>query len=59
MTPVVVLIGAGIGVGIALVISGIWSTGPPVGRMSMMKRLDPANRQAALCAVILAWWWGW
>jgi Flp pilus assembly protein TadB len=54
MTPVVVLIGAGIGVGIALVISGMWSTGPPVGRMSMMKRLDPANRQAALCAVILA-----
>jgi tight adherence protein B len=54
MTPVVVLIGAGIGVGIALVISGIWSSSPPVGRMSMMKRLDPANRQAALCAVILA-----
>jgi Flp pilus assembly protein TadB len=54
MTPVVVLVGAGIGVGIALVISGIWSTGPPVGRMSMMKRLDPANRQAAICAVILA-----
>ena len=27
MTPVVVLFGAGIGVGIALVIGGIWSTG--------------------------------
>ena len=54
MTPVVVLFGAGIGVGIALVISGIWSTGTPVGRPSLMKRLDAANRQAALCAMTLA-----
>ena len=54
MTPVVVLIGAGIGVGLALVVSGFWSTGAPVRRMSMTKRLDPANRQAALCAVVLA-----
>lgn len=54
MTPVVVLVGAGIGVGVVLVISGIWSTGAPVGRMSMAKRLDPANRQAAICAVALA-----
>jgi Flp pilus assembly protein TadB len=54
MTPVVVLVGAGIGVGIALVIGGIWSTGYPVRRMAMAKRLDPANRQAALCAVVLA-----
>jgi len=51
MTPVLVLFGAGIGVGLALVIGGIWSTGSPVGRMSITKRLDPANRQAALCAV--------
>jgi len=54
MTPVVVLIGAGIGVGIALVISGLWPTGAPVGRMAAIKRLDPANRQAAICAVALA-----
>jgi hypothetical protein len=54
MTPVVVLFGAGIGVGIALVIGGIWSTGSPVRRIPMAKRLDPANRQAALCAVVLA-----
>ena len=47
MTPVVVLVGAGIGVGLALVISGFWSTGAPVGRMSLTKRIDPANRQAA------------
>jgi hypothetical protein len=54
MTPVVVLFGAGIGVGIALVVGGIWSTESPVRRMAMAKRLDPANRQAALCAVVLA-----
>ena len=54
MTPVVVLFGAGIGVGIALIVSGLWSTSAPVKRASMMKRLDPANRQAALCAVALA-----
>ena len=53
MTPVVVLFGAGIGAGIALLIGGIWSTGSRVGRMSMAKRLDPANRQAAVCAVAL------
>jgi tight adherence protein B len=54
MTPVVVLIGAGIGAGLALVVGGLWSTAPPVRRVSMMKRLDPANRQAALCAALLA-----
>lgn len=54
MTSVVVLIGAGIGVGIALVISGLWPTRPPVGRMAAIKRLDPANRQAAICAITLA-----
>jgi hypothetical protein len=54
MTPVVVLFGAGIGVGIALVVGGIWSTGSPVRRIPMAKRLDPTNRQAALCAVVLA-----
>jgi Flp pilus assembly protein TadB len=53
MTPVVVFFGAGIGVGIALLIGGIWSTGSRVGRMSIAKRLDPANRQAAVCAVAL------
>ena len=54
MTPVVVLFGAGIGVGLALVISGIWSTARPAGRLSFTKRVDPANRQAAACAVVLA-----
>ena len=54
MTPVVVLIGAGIGAGLALIVGGLWSTASPVRRVSMMKRLDPANRQAALCAVFLA-----
>ncbi len=54
MTPVVVLFGAGIGVGFALVISGIWSTARPVGRLSVTRRIDPANRQAAACAVVLA-----
>ncbi len=54
MTPVVVLFGAGIGVGLALVIGGIWSTARPAGRLSVMRRLDPANRQAAACAVVLA-----
>jgi Flp pilus assembly protein TadB len=52
MTPVVVLFGAGIGAGLALLIGGIWSTGSRVGRITMTKRLDPANRQAALCAVV-------
>jgi Flp pilus assembly protein TadB len=54
MTAVVVLFGSGIGVGMALIVSGLWSTSAPVRRASMMKRLDPANRQAAKCAVALA-----
>ena len=54
MTPVVVLFGAGIGVGIALVIGGIRSTARPGRRLSLMKKVDPANRQAAACAVLLA-----
>ncbi len=54
MTTVVVLIGAGIGAGLALIVGGLWSTASLVRRVSMMKRLDPANRQAALCAVVLA-----
>jgi len=54
MTPVVVLIGAGIGAGLALIVGGLWSTASPVRRVSMVKRLDPANRQAALCAAVLA-----
>ena len=35
MTPVVVLFGAGIGAGLALLIGGMWSTGLPTGRMTM------------------------
>lgn len=54
MTPVVVLFGAGIGVGIALVIGGVRSTARPPGRLSLVRRVDPANRQAAACAVLLA-----
>jgi len=54
MTPVAVLFGAGIGVGLALVISGIWSTARPPGRLSVTRRIDPANRRAAACALILA-----
>ena len=53
MTPLVVLFGAGIGAGLALLIGGIWATGSRAGRMTMTKRLDPANRQAAVCAVVL------
>jgi len=53
MTPVVVLFGAGIGAGLALLVGGIWSTDSRVRRMTMTKRLDPANRQAAVCAVVL------
>jgi len=53
MRPVVVIFGAGIGAGIALLIGGIWSTGSRVERMAIAKRLDPANRQAAVCAVAL------
>ena len=30
MTPVVVLIGAGIGAGLALIVGGLWSTASPV-----------------------------
>jgi len=54
MTPVAVLFGAGIGVGLALVIGGIWSTARPAKASSPLRRIDPANRQAALCAVLLA-----
>jgi len=54
MTPLVVLFGAGIGVGLALAIGGIWSTARPAGRLSLIRRFDPANRQAAACAVFLA-----
>ena len=54
MTPVVVLFGAGAGVGLALVVSGIWSTARPARRPSLTKRIDPVNRQGVLCAVVLA-----
>jgi Flp pilus assembly protein TadB len=54
MTPVIVLFGAGVGVGLALVISGIWSSARPAGRLSVTRRIDPANRQAAACALALA-----
>jgi tight adherence protein B len=54
MTAVVVLFGAGVGVGVALVISGIWSTARPTKRPSLTKRIDPVNRQGAVCAVVLA-----
>lgn len=53
MTPVAVLFGAGVGAGLALVIGGIWSTVRPQRRKSLVRRVDPANRQAALCAVVL------
>jgi tight adherence protein B len=54
MTPVAVLFGAGVGAGLALLIGGIWSTMRPAKRRSPLKRIDPQNRQAALCAVLLA-----
>jgi Flp pilus assembly protein TadB len=54
MTPVIVLFGAGVGVGLALVISGIWSSARPAGRLSVTRSIDPANRQAAACALALA-----
>jgi len=54
MTPVVVLVGAGIGAGIALVLFGLWPTSPPVRHLAGRKALDPANRQAALFAAVLA-----
>jgi tight adherence protein B len=53
MTLVVVLFGAGMGAGLALLIGGIWATGSRVRRVTMTRRFDPANRQAALCAVVL------
>ena len=48
MTPVVVLFGAGIGVGIALLIGGLWSTGPAgwaaVGHAAHRPRQPPGRR---------------
>ena len=41
------------GAGLALLIGGIWATGSRVGRTTMTRRLDPANRQAAVCAAVL------
>lgn len=52
MTPVAVLLGAGVGVGLALVVTGIWSSARPARRPSLTRRVDPANRQAAVAAVI-------
>ena len=52
MTPVVVLFGAGAGIGLALIISGIWSSARPVRKATLTKRIDPANRQAAAAALI-------
>jgi Flp pilus assembly protein TadB len=54
MTPVVVLLGAGVGIGLALVVGGLWPSATPVRRVAVARRLDPANRQAAGCAVLLA-----
>lgn len=53
MTPVAVLLGAGFGIGLALVVGGLWPTATPARRVAMARRLDPANRQAAGCAVVL------
>jgi Flp pilus assembly protein TadB len=52
MTPVVVLFGAGAGIGLALIVSGIWSSARPVRKATLTKRFDPANRQAAAAALI-------
>ena len=54
MTVLIVLCSTGIGVGIALIVAGLFSDTPVHKKMSFAKGIDPATRQAAVSALICA-----
>ncbi len=54
MTVLVVACCTGIGAGIALVVTGLLATTPVKMKMSFTKRIDRANRQAAVAALVCA-----
>jgi Flp pilus assembly protein TadB len=52
MTVLIVLCSTGIGVGIALVVAGLFATTPVAKKMSFAKGIDTATRQSAVAALI-------
>jgi len=52
MTVLIVLCSTGIGVGIALVMAGLFATTPVAQKMSFAKGIDKATRQSAAAALI-------
>jgi hypothetical protein len=52
MTVLIVLCSTGIGVGIALVVAGLFATTPVAKKMSFAKGIDTATRQSAAAALI-------
>ena len=52
MTVLVVLCSTGIGVGIALVVAGLFATTPVAKKMSFTKGIDKATRQSAAAALV-------
>jgi Flp pilus assembly protein TadB len=52
MIMLIVLASTGVGIGLALVLTGFFATTPALKRMSFTKRFDPATRQAATAALI-------
>jgi Flp pilus assembly protein TadB len=52
MTLLIVLASTGVGVGIALVVTGFFATTSVAKKMSFTKRIDPTTRHAALAALV-------
>jgi Flp pilus assembly protein TadB len=52
MTVLIVLCSTGVGVGIALVVAGLFATTPVAKKMSFAKQIDKATRQSAAAALI-------
>ncbi|HXN60891.1 MAG TPA: type II secretion system F family protein [Acidimicrobiales bacterium] len=52
MTVLIVLCSTGVGVGIALIVAGLFATTPVAKKMSFAKGIDTATRQSAVAALI-------
>ena len=52
MTILIVLASTGVGVGVALVVTGFFASTSVAKKMSFTKRIDPTTRHAALAALV-------